>query len=393
MMSWLMQTYNRCDVVFVQGAGLKLYTATGEIYWDYLSGIGVNNLGHCHPAVVNAVKEQAGKLLHVSNLYRIAQQEALAEELAAISGLDRVFFCNSGAEANEAMIKLARRYQREVRGEDRFEVITALNSFHGRTYGALAATGQPKYQRGFEPLGAGFKYVPYNDLAALEEAISPQTALVLLEPVQGEGGIYPATREYLEGVSRLCREHGVLLGLDEVQTGVGRCGSFYAYQRMGIRPDLVSSAKALAGGLPIGALLATAEVAQGFVPGTHASTFGGGPLVTAAALAVVRIVKQQEFLEEVEKIGGYLEAAILAAAGDDIVELRRLGLMLGIQFGPAVEVKQLNQALFNKEKILANALANNTLRLLPPLIATEADCDRFAEALARQIKDLKEGQV
>ncbi len=392
-MSRLMQTYNRLDVEFVQGAGLKLFTKSGEIYWDYLSGIGVNNLGHSHPAVVSTITEQASRLLHVSNLYRIAQQEALAEELADISGLDQVFFCNSGAEANEAMIKLARRFQREVRGEDRFEVITALNSFHGRTYGALAATGQPKYHRGFEPLGAGFKYVPYNDLPALAEVISPQTALVLLEPVQGEGGVYPATSEYLKGVSRLCQENGVLFGLDEVQTGVGRCGSFYAYQRLGIQPDLVSSAKALAGGLPIGALLATAEVAKGFVPGTHASTFGGGPVVTAAALAVVGIVKQQEFLLEVEKIGGYLEAAILAAAGEDIVELRRLGLMIGVQFSQTVEVNQLNQALFNNEKILANALSNNTLRLLPPLIATRADCDRFAKALARQIVGLKEGQV
>ncbi|MBO8127058.1 MAG: aspartate aminotransferase family protein [Firmicutes bacterium] len=384
-MSHLMETYRRLAVSFVRGEGLKLYTKEGEVYWDYLSGLGVNNLGHSHPVVVKTIQEQAARLLHVSNLYRIEEQERLAAQLSEVSGLAKAFFCNSGTEAVEGLIKLARRYQRQVRGEDRFEVITAYRSFHGRTLGALSATGQEKYQRFFEPLVPGFKYVPYNDLAALEETITPQTALVLLEPVQGEGGVYPAEPGYLKQVAELCRERGVLFGLDEVQTGVGRCGSFYAFQRYGAQPDLVSSAKALAGGLPIGVVLASEEVAQGFAPSSHASTFGGNPLVTKVASQVVQIISDSEFLAQVEKTGAYLEEQLLSQAGSAISQIRRLGLMLGIELSSELDAGEVNKALFTEEKILANAIGSHILRVLPPLISTEADCDRFVKAFCRQV--------
>ena len=384
-MSYLMQTYRRLPVTFVRGEGLRLYTADGRVYWDYLSGLGVNNLGHSHPIIVEAIQQQATQLIHVSNLYTIAEQERLAQELAAVSGLDKVFFCNSGTEANEALLKLARRYQREIKGEDRYEVITALRSFHGRTLGALSATGQEKYHRSFQPLVPGFKYVPYNDLAAMEAALSPQTALVLLEPVQGEGGVFPGDVAYLQGVQALCRQSGALFGLDEVQTGVGRTGSFYAYQHYGLQPDLVSSAKALAGGLPIGALLATAQVAEGFEPGSHASTFGGNPLVCGVATKVVSLIRNPEFLARVEKTGAYLAEQLAAAAGSRITEVRRLGLMLGIQLRPDLSAPELNQRLFQEERVLANAIGTATIRLLPPLITTVADCDRLVSAFCRQL--------
>lgn len=386
----LMQTYNRLPVSFERGSGLALYTAAGETYWDYLSGLGVNNLGHSHPVVVQALTEQAQKLIHVSNLYQIQQQEELAQRLTQASGLDAAFFCNSGAEANEALIKLARRYFREVKGEDRYEVITAKRSFHGRTFGSLSATGQEKYHHSFEPLVPGFSYVPFNDLPALAEAITPKTALVLLEPVQGEGGVFPAGQSYLQGVQELCRQNGILFGLDEVQTGVGRCGAFYAYQRYGLHPDLVSSAKALAGGLPIGALLATKEVAQGFVPGAHASTFGGNPLVTAVASQVVSYISNPNFLAEVERRGRYFAEKLTELATDTgkIAEIRQVGLMIGIELASGVSAPDLNRQLFTEDKILANAIGTSVIRILPPLISTQSDCDRFLAALTRQLSKL-----
>ncbi|MGB9858965.1 MAG: aspartate aminotransferase family protein, partial [Moorellaceae bacterium] len=266
---YVMRTYGRYPIALVRGAGARVWDADGREYLDFVEGLAVNSLGHCHPRVVEAIREQAGKLLHVSNLYWIEPQVELAQMLVENSDLDKVFFCNSGAEANEAAIKLARKYAKLHKGEECYEIISMRRSFHGRTLAALAATGQEKFHRGFEPLPVGFRYVPFNDLEALREAINSRTCAVMLEPVQGEGGVYPADPDYLKAVRELCDKEGILLIFDEVQCGLGRTGYLFAYQYYGVEPDLMTLAKALAGGVPIGAMLAKEEVAAAFAPGDH----------------------------------------------------------------------------------------------------------------------------
>ncbi|MBI3014923.1 MAG: aspartate aminotransferase family protein [Candidatus Tectomicrobia bacterium] len=304
--TFLARTYAPAPVVLVRGQGCRVWDADGKEYLDFVAGIAVQALGHCHPKVVEAIREQASRLMHVSNLYYIGREIELARLLVENSCADRVFFCNSGAEANEAAIKLARKYSRDHYGTDRYEIITMANSFHGRTLATLAATGQEKFRLGFEPLPAGFSHVPFNDLAALEKALTPRTCAVMLEPIQAEGGVIVADREYLKKVRELCDRRNLLLIFDEVQVGTGRTGHLFAYEHYGVEPDIFTLAKALGGGTAIGAMLAKEAVSESFGPGTHASTFGGNPLACAAAIAVVRELLEGNHLSQCRKMGAYL---------------------------------------------------------------------------------------
>lgn len=377
----VMHTYGRFRLAFVRGEGARLYDVEGRAYLDLVSGLAVTALGHGHPKLKKAIVEAAETLLHTSNLFYIPPQAELAAALTEVTPFDRVFFCNSGAEANEAAIKLARRYHVKAGNPGRFEVITALNSFHGRTLATVTATGQPKYHAGFEPLPTGFRYVPLNDLKALEEAITDQTAAVMLEPIQGEGGVHPCTREYLEGVRRLCDERGLLLIFDEVQTGVGRTGTFLAAEQYGVYPDICTLAKGLGGGVPIGATLATEEAAKGFEPGTHASTFGGNFLATRAGLAVMEVLFQDGLLKRVpeaaKRLHDGLEALSRRMPGV-FGEVRGLGLMVGVELHvPGSKFL----AECQKRGVLVNVIGGKVLRLLPPLVISDAEIDEALEVL------------
>lgn len=370
---YLMRTYRRAPVAFAAGQGARLVDVEGKSYLDFVAGIAVCSLGYNHPALTTAIRAQAARLLHVSNLYHIPEQAALARWLITHSALDRVFFCNSGAEANEAAIKLARKHGRRD-GGNRFEIIVAEHSFHGRTLGTLAATAQPKYQQGFEPLPPGFVTVPFNDLEALRGAITPTTCAVMLEPIQGEGGIHPAAPEYLQGVRRLCDEYGLLLILDEVQTGIGRTGKLFAYEHHGITPDIATLAKGLGGGVPIGAMLARAPAADVLQPGDHGSTFGGNPLACAAALAVLTTIEEQHLVQHAGQVGDYLMTRLrrLAPRHSVIQDVRGAGLMVAVELN--MEVAPLVTAC-RERGLLVNAVKPNTLRMVPPLIITRADVD------------------
>ena len=383
----LMRTYARLPVAFVRGEGTRLWDTEGRSYLDFVSGLAVNSLGHAHPRLAEAIAEAARSLLHTSNLYYIPWQVELAEELARRTGMARAFFCNSGAEANEAAIKLARRYQKKAGRPEKTEIVTAENSFHGRTLATVTATGQPKYQAGFEPLPPGFRYVPLNDVAALERAIGPQTAAVMLEPIQGEGGIHPCTAEYLQAARRLTREAGALLILDEVQTGVGRTGHFLAAEHYGVKPDICTLAKGLGGGVPIGVALATEEAAQGFDPGSHASTFGGNPLACRAALAVLRVLDEENLLERARAAGERLARGLDELARRHpgaIVERRGMGLMVGVELGvPGERVREL---AFEKG-LLVNVIGGRVLRLLPPLTVAGGEIDAALSILDRVFEE------
>ncbi len=376
----IMNTYARQPVVMVRGQGTRLWDLEGKEYLDFLAGIAVCNLGHAHPAVTAAVTKQIQELVHVSNLYYTLPQIALAQRLVDLSFADQVFFGNSGAEANEGAIKLCRRYSQETYGPGRYKIICARNSFHGRTLATLSATGQEKFWQGFEPLVPGFVFVPYDDLEATAAAIDDSTCAILVEPIQGEGGVRVPSPEYLPGLRRLCDEHNLLLILDEIQVGLGRTGRLFAYEHTGIRPDVITLAKALGNGLPIGALLVTCEAAQGFVPGTHASTFGGGPVVTAAALAVLDILARPEFLAEVRAKGDYFLAGLqrLQERHGIIQEVRGQGLILGLELDgdgvPAV-------AACRERGLLINCTQGNVLRFLPPLIVSRAEIDQGLDIL------------
>jgi len=376
---YLMQTYRRAPVAFVTGQGARVVDTEGKTYLDFVAGIAVTVLGHNHPALTAAIRAQAARLLHVSNLYYVPQQAELARWLVEHSAFARAFFCNSGAEANEAAIKLARKYGRSQR-DGRFEIIVAEHSFHGRTLGSLAATAQPKYQHAFEPLPAGFHAVPFNDLQALEGAITDATCAVMLEPIQGEGGIHPASPDYLRGVRKVCDARGVLLILDEVQTGIGRTGRLFAYEHYGVVPDVITLAKGLGGGVPIGAMLARAHVADTLVPGDHGATFGGNPLACAAALAVVTTLEADGLLERAATVGTYLMKKLqeLARRHPLIREVRGRGLMLAVELGteaaPVVDTCR-------QRGLLVNAVTPTALRLVPPLIITQADVDEAVDIL------------
>ncbi len=376
----IMNTYGRQPLVLVRGAGCRVWDDAGREYLDFVAGLAVCNLGHAHPDIAAAAAAQLGQLVHVSNIYYTTPMVELAETLVRHSFADRVFFANSGAEVNEGAIKLVRRYSKERFGAGRHRIITMENSFHGRTLGALAATGQEKFHKGFEPLLEGFKYVPFNDLGALAAAVDDSVCAVMLEPVQGEGGVCLPDPEYLPGVRRLCDEKGLLLVLDEIQTGLGRTGRLFAHEHFGITPDVMTLAKALANGLPMGALLATEEVAAAFVPGTHASTFGAGPVVAAAAGAVLRHLLAPKFMEAVKSRGKYLSRGLmkLKQRFAAIKEVRGLGLMWGLELdrdGAPIVAEALKRGL------LVNCTQGNIIRLLPPLVLHRADLDQALELL------------
>lgn len=377
----LMPTYARFPLVLTRGAGATLRDADGNSYLDFVSGIAVNALGHCDAALTDAIQEQAETLLHVSNLYYNLPQIELAKRLVEHSFADKVFFCNSGAEAVEAAIKLARLYAHEKMDGERFEIITAEHSFHGRTLAALSATGQTKYQEGFEPLASGFKHVPFNDAAAIENAVGPHTAAVMIEPLQGEGGVRVPAPGYLADVRKICDRHGLLLIFDEVQTGIGRTGHLFAYQDEATAPDILTAAKGLGGGLPIGALLAKNAVAQSFQPGTHASTFGGNPLVCRAGMVVIDRLTQTPLLKEVREHGANLLARLsaLRARTKRISDLRGKGLMIAMDLAiPALSV--IEAAM--KQGLLLNRTSEYTLRLIPPLIVQAEEIDRMLAILS-----------
>jgi predicted acetylornithine/succinylornithine family transaminase len=386
---YLMATYARFPVALVRGQGMRVWDADGRQYLDFLAGIAVCNLGHCHPRVVDAIRTQAETLLHVSNLYHIEPQARLARLLVEHTFADRVFFCNSGAEANEAAIKLARKHQKDRGERQRTEIVSATMSFHGRTLATLTATGQDKVKTGFDPLPTGFSYVPYDDPEALEEAVGATTAAVLLEPVQGEGGIRVPSSGYLRQVRELCDARGALLVFDEVQTGVGRTGTFLASEQEEVAPDLCSLAKGLGGGVAVGALLAREAVAASFGPGTHATTFGGNPLAAAAALAAVRTVLGDGILPHCRRMGEYLLARLreLASACPAVTEVRGRGLLVGVELAEGFLAGHLVRELLDRGFLVGSA-GERVLRLAPPLIVEKEEIDALLAALEEVLGDL-----
>lgn len=384
---YIMKTYGRYPLVPVRGEGCSLWDADGKRYLDFLAGVAVNNLGHCHPRVVAALQKQATELIHCSNYYHIPSQIELAELLCDRSFADRAFFCNSGAEANEAAIKLARKYSREKFGTDRYEIITALASFHGRTMATVSATGQEKVQKFFDPLLHGFRHVPFNDADLLRRAITPNTCAVMLEPIQGEGGIVIPSPDYFREVRRICDEHRLLLIFDEVQVGMGRTGRLFAHEHFAVTPDIMTLAKALAGGAPIGCMLAKEEVAASFGPGTHGSTFGGNPLVTAAGVATVQAIFAEGILENTIEMGEYLMGRLeqLKKKFPMIVEVRGIGLMIGMELSvPAGEI--VARAL--AQGLLLNVAQDTVLRFVPPLIVTSVEIDEMLQILEGILAEL-----
>ena len=374
-----LHAYNRQPITLVRGAGCRVWDDAGNEYLDLVAGIAVNVLGHAHPAIAAALAEQAATLLQVSNLYYTLPQLELAEALTATSPFDRVFFVNSGTEANEAAIKLARRF-----GGTRREIVALTGSFHGRTLGSLAATGQPHYQAPFEPLPGGFRHVAPNDVAALEAAVGDETCAVLLEPIQGESGIHPLTDAFLLAARAACDRAGALLIFDEVQTGIGRTGTFYAFEATPVVPDVVTLAKGLAGGVPIGAVLAR-ESASAFQPGDHGTTLGGNPLACAAALATLRVIADEDLMANATARGAQL-AAGLAPLG---AEVRGRGLMLGLEtHGPIA--KRVVELARDRHGLLVNATGDTTLRLVPPLTINAAEVDDAIERLGAAIHDAEE---
>ena len=376
----IMNTYRRFPIALRKGSGTRLWDVNGKEYLDLVAGIAVCNLGHCHPNVVAAIKDQADNLMHVSNLYYTEKQAQLARLLVENSFADKVFFCNSGAEANEAAIKLARKYAHENMEPDKFELITMKDSFHGRTMATITATGQEKFQFGFTPLLAGFSYVPFNDLTALEKAITAKTCGIMLEPIQGEGGVIIPDAQYLAGVRDICDRHGILFIMDEVQTGIGRTGKLFAYEYSKIKPDIMTLAKALGNGFPVGAMLATNKIAKAFGPGNHASTFGGNPLAMAAAVATVKTMLQDGILEQSCKTGEYFLSQLkkLRQKHQIITEVRGRGLMLAC--GLSVEGSDVvNECL--KRGLLINCIGGKTLRFVPPLIITTQEVDQAIDIL------------
>ncbi len=379
---YFMNTFgNRTPVCFDHGKGINLWDIEGNKYYDFLGGIAVSAVGHSHPKLVNAIQTQAEKFIHCSNLYYIEPQAKLAKLLVENSCADKVFFANSGAEANEGAIKLARIYFKKKGMPEKFEIITLDKSFHGRTLATIAATGQDKYQKPYSPLTPTFLKVPINDLDALEKAINGNTCAVMIEPIQGESGVNLTTKEYLQGVRKLCDEKGILLIFDEVQSGLGRTGKLFAYEQFGVEPDIFTLAKALGGGFPIGALLAKDHVASAFEPGDHGSTFGGNPLACAAGLASIEIILSEKLVDNSEKMGNYLVEKLTGLVGkfNSIKEIRGKGLMVGIQLATenAVEIKN---KLFEKGYLVGN-VGKSIIRLLPPLIVSEHDIDGIVNTL------------
>ncbi len=376
----LFRNYKRAAVAFSHGRGVRLFDLEGREYLDFIGGIAVSSLGHAHPALVRALSEQAGRYVHVSNLYQIPEQVEAARRLAALSVLPRAFFCNSGAEANEAAIKLARKRGKAVRGPDSHEILVTDNSFHGRTLATLAATGNARYRQGFEPMPAGFRFVPYNDLEAMRGAVTHSTVAILVEPVQGEGGIFPASPGYLAGLRALADENDLLLLFDEVQTGIGRTGRMFAFEHSGVRPDVVALAKGVAGGVPAGVVLATESAAAHFVPGDHGSTFGGNALASAAICAVVDAIEREGLVENARAMGARLVDRLesLRASQPFLGEIRGVGLLVGADL--AIDAAPVVEACLARG-LLVNAVRPKTLRFAPPLVVSAAEVDAAVRIL------------
>ena len=385
----LFSTFSRAPVAFKKGEGCWLYTADGDAYLDAMAGVAVTSVGHAHPHVVDALKRQGEALWHVSNWFEIPEQAAMAKRLTDITFADKVFFCNSGAEALECAIKTARRYQYVNGHPERYRIITFEGAFHGRTLATLAAGGQPKYLEGFGPVVAGFDQVPFGDHEALKAAIGPETAAILIEPVQGEGGIRPVPPMCLRGLRELCDEHGILLIFDEVQTGMGRSGKLFAYELTGVEPDIMAVAKGIGAGFPLGACLATAEAAKGMTPGTHGSTFGGNILAMAVASAVLDVLTAPGFLDDVARKGLLLKqklAGLVDTHPTIFKTVRGEGLLLGVECKP--NNMTVNDA-FRKHKLLACPAGGNVVRFIPPLVISDAEIDeliRRADAAATELE-------
>lgn len=384
---YVARTYARTPIALVKGKGTKVWDADGKEYLDFLAGIAVNSLGHCHPAIVRAIRQQSQKLLHVSNLYHTLPPAELARELCRHSFAERVFFCNSGAEANEAAIKLARRYGLEKLG-GKYEIISAHNSFHGRTLATLTATGQEKIRAGYDPLPSGFRQVPYNDLGAIEAAIDEKkTAGILIEPIQAEGGVVVPSETYLRGLRELCDQRGVLLILDEVQTGMGRTGKLFGYEHAGIKPDIITLAKALGGGLPLGAMLAREDVAASFGPGSHASTFGGNPVACSAGLVMMQMLIRGGVLKNCAHMSKYFMKGLeaLKTKFSFIREIRGKGLIIGVELD--MEGNKIAESCM-QDGLLLNCTAYKVLRFVPPLTIKKNEIDQglniLEKVLARQ---------
>jgi len=384
----IFQTYSRYPVTLVRGKGTKVWDERGKEYLDFLSGIAVCNLGHCHPAVVRAAQAQLKELIHVSNFFYTKPQADLARLLTTNSFADRVFFCNSGAEANESALKLARKFSLRKGNQERYEVITMHYSFHGRTFATLSATAQKKFHTGFEPLLPGFRYVPFNDISALKKAVNKNTCAVLLEPIQGEGGVNCPDDDYLKKVRRICDEHGLLLIFDEVQVGMGRTGKLFAHQHYGVEPDIMTLAKALAGGLPAGAMLAKKHVAESFSPGSHASTFGGNPVCMAAGVAAMEILLHGTVIENCRSMGAYFMQGLesLKQRHPSIIKaVRGKGLIIGMELN--IEGKEIVSTCL-KQGIILNCTLDKILRFLPPLIVKKQEIDRCLKILERVLAKL-----
>lgn len=383
---YLMYTYGERVSAFVRGRGTRVWDADGKEYLDMLSGIGVCILGHCHREVTSAIEKQARELIHVSNLYYTRPQAEFAKLLVENSFADKVFFCNSGSEANEAAIKLSRKFGCLADGSSgRYEIITMENSFHGRTIAAMTATGQEKFKTGFGPLLPGFKYVPLNDIHALKKAVGEKTIAIMAEPIQGEGGDRICNKQYLQEVRRLCDEENILLIFDEVQCGLGRTGKLFAYEHYGIKPDIMTLAKPLGGGLPLGAILSTDEAAGVLQPGTHASTFGGNPVACAGGIAVLQVILREDLVERAQILGDYLlkKLSRLKEKCKQVTDVRGKGLMAGIELSsPCREI--VKECM--RKGVLLNCTAETFIRFLPPLIVTEEEIDSAVEVLEQVIK-------
>mgnify|MGYP001285356018 CR=1 FL=1 len=381
---YVMNTYSRFPIAPVKGKGSYVWDADGKEYLDFLGGIAVCVLGHCDEGLQAALRDQAAELWHISNLYWIKPQAELAEKLVKLSGLGKAFFCNSGAEANEAAIKLARKFFYRQGKTDRNQIIVFKDSFHGRTLATVTATGQPKYQEGFAPLPKRFVYADYNDINSVQQLINKTTAAIMLEPVQGEGGIRPAAKEFITELRRICNREGILLIFDEVQCGMGRTGTFFAYQYYDVIPDIVTMAKGLGGGFPIGAMLASDRVANGFGPGDHASTFGGNPLATAVANQLVNTIIAPEFIRNNMQMGTYLLDCLNKIQDDRIIEIRGRGLMLGVEFNR--EIKELVQICMHQGLLLVGA-GSNVVRFVPPLNITHQEVDQAMAILRSALEE------
>lgn len=384
---YLIDTAARFDFVEERAKGMYVYDTDGNEYLDFFAGIAVNNTGNCNERVVSAIKEQCEDVMHTSVYPYTIPQALLAEKVCETIGMDKIFFQNSGAEANEAMIKMARKYGVEKYGPKKFEIITAKKSFHGRTFGSMAATGQPDNacQIGFGDMTPGFTYADFNNLDSFKNAITENTIAIMVEPVQGEGGVYPGTDEFIKGLRKLCDDNGLLLLFDEVQTGFGRTGKLMAYMNYGVKPDIVSMAKALGGGLPIGAICATEEVAKAFTPGSHGCTFSGNPVVCAAAMAQIDELVEKNLSENAAKMGEYFMNKLKALP--KVKEVRGKGLLVGVEFEDGISSADIKHACVDR-KLLVTAVGTSIIRMLPPLIVTEAECDKAFDILKASVESL-----